>query len=189
MPYKVIVLYDDFNNPLKVHGIRVELFDAIHGTLVSTDNSENLDSHLGSYSDRWGVRLNFPSSNNPLDVYITDPTYKYPGNAVRYLNGQLQNDVRIDLLQQPTKHGGQPSAPKSGKIEEIINWIKLGGKQQGGNWNQKEQEAVLNLTTNYVSVILPKIDQLITLTALAAVAENWEAAMSQLKIPVDLLKV
>src|SRR5258708_38818733 len=100
MPDKTIYLYDSSNSPLQVQGIRVELYDALTKTYIDGKDSDDLNAAV-SPSDTWGVVLNFPSGTTPLDIYITDPTYTYPGNTMRFLNGDLTDQVYMDLLAVP----------------------------------------------------------------------------------------
>src|ERR1044072_9800136 len=101
MPDKKICLYDSSNTPLQVVGIRVELYDASSKAYIAGADSDDLNM-AAHPSDTWGVVLNFPSGSTPVDIYISDPKYTYPGNMMRYLNGDLADDVLMDLLQLPT---------------------------------------------------------------------------------------
>lgn len=183
MPRKDIYLFDDSNNPLQVPKIRVELFDAATGTLLDFDYSKDLNPGSGTPSNKRGVRLTFTGSNNPLDIYIKDGNYSYPGNTVRNLNGQTQDSIDIDLLRVARGPGGQINPPTSATPTSLSNWVK-----QGRRWSTEEKKAVRNLIFNYVSVFVPRLDDLPNLTDLRAVANNWEEAMVRLGIPVALLK-
>lgn len=181
MPRKDVYLFNESNDPLQVKGIRIELFDATTGTLLDAQNSEDLNPGPMP-SNEWGVRLTFTAGTNPLDIYITDPTYCYPGNTIRNLNGQLHDRIWIDLLQLPTGPGGQ-TPPTSVTPSSLSSWVK-----QGWQWSTRGKKAVGNLIFNYISVIVPRIDDLQKLKDLYDVAQNWEEAMSRLGIRPDLLK-
>lgn len=97
MPSKDVYLFDSFNNPLQVPGLHVDLCEVATGTLLDAKLSVNLKTPNNDH----GVRLNFPPCTGPLDIYFADPNYRYPGNTVRNLNGQLPDRLDIDLLQVP----------------------------------------------------------------------------------------
>jgi uncharacterized linocin/CFP29 family protein len=178
MPQKEIRIFDTSNNPLKVAGIRFELFDASTNTLLSTDNSRDLDPP----NDQWGVILNFVEGTTPLEVFTTDPNCKYPGNTLRSLEGKLQDRIDIDLLKLPSGTGGQVKPLTSASPKSVSTWV-----EDGTLWSEEEKRAVRNIIFNYVSVIVPQLNKLPTL-GLGTVAQNWEGAMSRLDIPSDLLK-
>lgn len=182
MPDKTILLYDAANTPLKVTGIHVELFDAAAGTLLQTQTSANLNPAAGNASVEWGVILNFAAGATPLDILITDPKYRYPGNTVRYLNGGLQDKVFIDLLQLPVASSAQ-STPASAKPQDLVSWADTNGQ-----WTEEEREAVLNLAFNYMRVIVAARKHLIDRPDLAKVAANWEGALERVGIPKDLFE-
>jgi len=184
MPEKELIIYDTSNNPLKVVGIRFELFDSMNCTLLHSDNSENLDPAGNPYSRKWGVKLPFNPVTNPVDVYVTDPKYRYPGNTIRHLNGEHTDTIRVDLMQLPLNPGGQSSQLDSLTVKEIIDWVK-----DGKNWEPIEQAAVINLITNYLGIFFPRDDMRAKSKDFAAVAENWEKAIMNLGIPIDLLSM
>jgi hypothetical protein len=96
-----------------------------------------------------GVELNFPSGKTPLDILVIDPTYTYPGNTLRYLNGNLSDEVYMDLFQLPSGPGGG-SPPSAATPPEINVWIN-----QSPRWDSKEKEGVRGLVFNYAAVVGP----------------------------------
>jgi hypothetical protein len=65
---------------------------------------------------------------------------------------------------------------------DLARWIK-----EGHLWNAEQKRAVHNLTFNYLSVILPHLDQHGKKSALNKIAENWEKALTNLHIIPDML--
>jgi hypothetical protein len=137
----------------------------------------------GSPSNEWGVVLKFQPSKNPLDIYIKDPSFQYPGNAIRFINGQISGLLNIDLMKLPSGTGGQISPPSSSSPTTLAGWV-----QRGFDWSREEKKAVLNLVFNYTSIVTPNWDNLPKLRHLAAVAENWGNALSLVGISPDLLR-
>src|SRR5262245_57709735 len=121
MPKKTILLYDTANKPLRVKGIDILLMDAVSGGTLDRGFSQNLDlakpDHL---SDEWGVNLDFPSGTTPLDLLIRDQEYRYPGNSILSLNGELQDRVFIDLHTLPEHVGGQYAPLSSSDLPDVI---------------------------------------------------------------------
>ncbi|HVT15208.1 MAG TPA: hypothetical protein VHQ90_03370 [Thermoanaerobaculia bacterium] len=178
MPTKDIHLFDRSNQALQVTGIRLELFDAVYGTLLASDNSKLLSS------GDWGVQLSFVSSSHPLDIYVNDPSYRYPGNALRSLNGQLSGKVEIDLLKLPPGPGGQ--APPSG----LVTAGSLSRLVENGIfWNQQEKAATWNLIFNYLNIFVPWLSRIDQLQDLGKVAQNWQSALERLGIDAALLGI
>jgi hypothetical protein len=182
MPDKTILLYDSSNQPLRVAGIRVELFDVGTGALVDAKNSANLNPAAGQNSSEWGVVLTFTPGSSPLDILISDPLYRYPGNTLRYLNGDLQDQVFLDVLQLPPVPANQ-ATPPSGNILDIITWVN--GTEA---WDDSEKDAVLNLVFNYARVITAHPERVQHSEGLVAVAANWEGALARVGIPAALFK-
>lgn len=180
MPTKEVYLYDTSNQALKVAGIRVELFDAASGTLLDTKNSQDLNP--GSTPDMWGVSLQFASCLDPLDIYVKDPSYRYPGNTVRYLNGDIDGEVKIDLLVLPITPNSQP-APTKATPQAILNWVNA-----AEYWAPEEKRAVWNLILNFAAVVGPRWDELAFLSDLHDVADNWAEALTRLGFPYPLLR-
>lgn len=186
MSQKEVYLFDAGNNPLQVKGIRVELFDAITCALLDAQNSDDLNPKWGGPpSNEWGVKLSFTAPHgHPLDIYITDPSYSYPGNIARNLYGGATDRVNLDLLALPAGGGGQNNTLDSVAPRAISKWLEAGWR-----WNEGERAAVRNLIFNYISVIGSRVDELPNRRRLRDVAENWEKAMSRLDInPEALLK-
>jgi hypothetical protein len=180
MPTKDIYLFDSSNAPLHVKGIRVELFDAPTGTLLDAQLSDDLNP--GSKpSNEWGVELTFTACANPLDVYFSDPKYKYPGNTVLSLNGKIQGRVDVDLLCLPTGPGGQSGPPPSGAPVDVEDWI------ENGNWSDEEKRAVRTLASNFARLIVPKMSLLGSLPALNSVAVNWSGALQKVGLEANVL--
>lgn len=181
---KIIFLYDAASDPLQVSGIRVELYDASTATLLDAANSADLNpGPAGRPSAEWGVQLNFPVSPSPLDIYITDPLYRYPGNTVRFLNGRVQDRIYIDLLQLPSATSGQVAPPASSAPEDLTDWV-----EQSRDWSDSEKDAVRNLLFNYISVIVARPESRGTSGDFDEMATNWEKALEQLGCPADLFR-
>ena len=182
MPLKKVYLYDAANDPLQVKGIRVELHDASKRKLIDHDISDDLNPIPGGLpSDTWGVVLNFPSGKNPLDILIIDPTYLYPGNTLRYLNGDLSDEVYMDLFQLPAGPGGG-NPPNVATPPEINAWI-----ERSPDWEDREKTAVRGLIFNYAALIGPVGADLRRYPDLANVAQNWDAAARKVGIPQNIL--
>jgi hypothetical protein len=182
MPNKTILLYDSTNKPLRVAGIRVELFDATTGTYIVGDDSANLDpSTPDPSSDLWGVDLRFVAGANPLDIMIRDPLYRYPGNTVRYLNGELQDLVYLDLVSLPMHAGGQVRALQSGDASEVIGWI-----EEGDKWHETDKEAVYSLVFNYIRLVAARPLAVALSPELQNTAANWGAALRRVGIEPTL---
>lgn len=178
MPNKTILLYDATNKPLRVPGIRVELFDARTTEYIEGADSRNLDPATPDRSSiTWGVELRFPAGTNPLDIMIKDPLYRYPGNTVRYLNGELQDLVYLDLVGLPKQVGGQQTALKSGDASEVIGWV-----ESGLNWNDSDKEAVYNLVFNYIRLVAARPSAVANSMEFKDTAKNWESAMEMIEI-------
>jgi len=182
MPLKIILLYDSSNNPLQVNGIRVELFDAVRGTLLGAQNSADLNPGSGGRpSTEWGVELNFPLGSSPLDIYITDPLYRYPGNSVRYLNGRLQDRLYIDVLQLPLATSSKLAAPGSVQPQDLSQWI-----QNHSDWDDDEKDAVHNLLFNYIAIVVAGPERLRLSKSMDKVRNNWEKALERLGFPIEI---
>lgn len=182
MPLKKrIYLYDVVNDPLQVKGIRVELYDAVRKKLIDHDISHDLNPQPNNrLSDSWGVELSFPSGKTPLDILVIDPTYRYPGNALRYLNGELNDEVYMDLFQLPSgPGGGEP--PSNATPPSVNDWIN-----DSPNWDRQQKEAVRSLVFNYAAVLGSAANHA-HYRELAGVAKNWEAAARQVGIPETIL--
>lgn len=180
MPTKDVYLFDFSNAPLQVRGIRLELFDAATAVLLDAQNSTDLSPGPGgTASNEWGARLSFVSCNNPLDILIVDPTHRYPGNAVRSLNGQLAARIDIDLTAIPAGRGGQPSPPRVATPTALSDWVSAGTA-----WSTVEKAGAWNLIANYVGVVVPRREDL---AELGNVAQNWSEALDQIGLPHTLL--
>jgi len=183
MPKKKVCLYDSTNLPLTVKGIRVELYDASTKAFIDGDNSKDLSP--GATPATWGVTLTFPSGTTPVDIYVSDPKYTYPGNTMRHLNGDLGDDVFMDLMALPSGPVGQPpapSSPSSGEVREINQWVEI-----HGGWEEEERQAVRNLIFNYAQ-ILPFEFIANTSGEFRAVLSNWETALKRLGFQTESLK-
>jgi hypothetical protein len=183
MPGKDVHLFDTSNNPLKVAGIRLELFDAVTCTLLDVQNSANLNPGAGASSSSWGVTLSFPSGGNPLDIYVIDPTYQYPGNTVRYLNGQTPHRIDLDLMKLPSTPSGNVLPSHTISAAGLSRWVG-----QPSNWTREEKRAVRSLIFNYIGVVVDRIVEHGQLPqALHDMAANWGDALRKLKIDPDAL--
>src|SRR5205823_4682411 len=118
------------------------------------------------------------------DIYVTDPTYRYPGNTVRYLNGETEDRLDIDLLKQPTTPSGQSSPPPTMTPAGLSLWV-----ERAPNWTAEEKRAVRNLIFNYMNVIVARVAEYQGLPSnLRDVAANWEEALRHVGIDPDLLR-
>lgn len=177
MPTKDVHLFDASNNPLTVSGIRLELFDAVTFQLLIAQNSVQLGPNA------WGAQLFFTAGPNPLDIYVSDPNYRYPGNMVRYLNGRTTDQLDIDLLALPPGPGGQ-SAPSLNLTPASLSlWV-----DEGYKWSSREKEAVRNLIFNYLSVIVSRQARVESSSGLREIASNWRTALEQVGVPYQILE-
>lgn len=177
MAEKEIRIFDTSNAVLKVSGISFELFDAATGTLLAVDLSRDLNPGF----NEWGVRLQFAAGSTPLEVYTTDPTYRYPGNTILSLEGNQTDRIDIDLLQIPNYAGGQATQPTSSNLLDVSRWIR-----QGQKWTAEEKQAVRNLVLNY-NRLLVQLEELPN-SGLHDVAKNWEAALCAVGICPEIFK-
>jgi hypothetical protein len=183
-PVKEVQLFDASSNPLKVKAIRIELFDAITCFLLAVGNSDNLTPAVGSASINWGARLSFKASANPLDIYVTDKNYRYPGNTVRYLNGKTEDRIDIDLLALPTTPSGHSSSPLIATPSRLSRWV-----EDAPLWTDGEKRAVRNLIFNYMTVIVARRAENPDPPAdFRDMATNWEEALRRVGIDPDTLR-
>lgn len=181
MPLKRVFLYDDVNDPLQVRGILLELHD--QRKMIDNNLSHDLNPGAGGApSDTWGGILNFPSGKLPVHILVRDDTYRYSGNAVEFLNGDLSDDVYIDLLQLPSGPGGGDGPPESGTPPDINAWI-----ERSPDWSDHEKAAVRRFLFNYAQIIGPLVGDLSLHPDLAKVADNWDEAAVRIGIPRMLL--
>jgi len=177
MPDKKICLYDSKNQPLTIKGINVELYNASTKTKVDGDLSDDLNP--GARPAEWGVILQFPAGSTPLDLYISDPKYTYPGNMIVNLNGNLADEVLIDLLALPPGPGGpQSTPPPSMSLTDLNTWIA-----EQIDWTLEEQEAVRNLIFNYGRLV--SIQPGRETDAFTELRSNWERALRRVGVDPD----
>ena len=177
MEQKEIRIFDTSNAVLKVPGIHFELFDAATGTLLATDISRDLNPG----SDDWGVKLIFAGGSDHLEIYTTDPIYRYPGHAILSLEGKQSDRIDIDLQKIPTGSGGQATSLTSASPLAVSRWIR-----QAPEWSRDEKLAVRNLVLNYMRLVA-EIDELPG-SKMQNVAKNWEEALSRLGIFPEILR-
>lgn len=184
MPLKKVLLYDVANSPLQVNGIRVELHDASAHKMLKHGISADLNPLPGGLpSKEWGVLLNFPSGTRPVDILILDPNYQYPGNSLRYLNGDLSDEVYMDLLQLPSGPGGG-GPPQASTPPSLNVWI-----DEQHKWSPKEKEAVRNLIFNYALIVGPSMVAGRVPQHLHEIAQNWTTAAQKVGVPEAALNV
>jgi hypothetical protein len=177
---KKICLYDDTNQPLTIKGINVELYYASTKTQVAGALSDDL--HPGVTPPVWGVVLKFPPGNKPLDLYISDPKYTYPGNMIVNLNGDLADDVYIDLLALPPGPGGPNSTPPpSLSLTDLNTWI---ANQR--EWSSQGQDAVRNLIFNFARLV--SIEPERYTAPFAELRSNWETALKKVGVDPDKIE-
>lgn len=183
MPVKEVHLFDSSNAPLLVAGIRIELFDANTGTLLDVQNSVNLSPGNTGPSASWGAVLTFHAIANPLDLYISDPTYQYPGNTVRSLNGALPDRIDLDLLKMPSTPGNRSGLSEGMTAAGLARWVAREKK-----WTTEEKRAVQNLIFNYISIVVARVIEFGYLPAeLSGVAQNWGESLRMIGIDPDAL--
>ncbi len=176
MPDKNVFLFDDSNIPLNVAGIEIRLLDSKTGALIDKQLSKKRVSTSAGIAD-WGADLSFSASSNPLDLYITDTTYEYPGNTIQFLNGQTTDRIDLDLRKIPTGTLTNPP-PSNSTPADIVSAVLA-----ETNWTLDDKRTVINLLTNYVDIIYketafspelgPDIQEIIT---------NWDNALKRLGI-------
>lgn len=182
MAVKNVYLFDDTNLPLKVTGIQIELLDSITGLLIDKQLSVNRNPALGAGSTEWGADLTFTSAANPLDIYITDKTYQYPGNTIQFLNGQTNDRIDIDLMKIPTSPLGNPPSANSSPAT-IVSAI-----QSEKGWTVNEKRAAINLVSNYTDIIYKGTISSPELPgALQRIVTNWDDALR--KVGIDGIKL
>jgi hypothetical protein len=182
MLLKKVFLYDAVNDPLQVPGIRIELYDSMKNSLIDHDISRDLKPQPSGYpSDFWGVELNYPSGRTPVDILVLDPSYTYPGNSLRYLNGDLSDEVYMDLLQLPSGPGGG-KLPISATLPAINKYIN-----ESPNWSTEGKEAVRGLIFNYAHIIGSVGGDARKRSALGGIAKNWELAAQRIGVPQSVL--
>ena len=183
MPAKEVYLFDDANNPLKVAGISLELFDTTTGVMLTTALSANRKPHLGGTSAEWGADLSFTACNHPVDIYINDPTYTYPGNAVESLNGQTTDRIDIDLLKLP----GTPIGTSTSGV--TLNGL-LSAIKKNDTWSAMEKQAVITFIFNYTKTVSRNTVQSPELPPdLEKIILNWDKSLDRLGIDPDILKM
>jgi hypothetical protein len=175
---KELRIFDANNQVLKAPGIRFDLLEVSSGTLIDTQISANLNP-ASSGSNDWGVKLKFSPRSGPLEVYTSDPTYRYPGNTIQSLEGQNNNRIDIDLLQVPVTTGGQGTWLSSTDPKVISHWVS-----SATQWKPLEKRAVLNLVSNYLRLLAyreaaEKKDEM------TRIAHDWEVALKNLKIEIS----
>src|SRR4051812_29217212 len=106
-----VYLYDRTNSTLHRAGITIDLYNASTRVLLVTDVSKDLNPGPGgAASNEWGAKLTFTVASplkDPVDLIFTDASYRYPGNMLRFLNGDLSGRVDVDLQKIPSTTGGQ----------------------------------------------------------------------------------
>lgn len=177
MPVKKVLLFDDSNNPLKIAGISIELFDNLTGTLLASGLSVNLNPPAGLASTEWGTSLTFSSCPNAVDIYINDASFEYPGNTLKSLNGSQNDDIDLDLL----KIASSPltaALPNTATPRQIVTAI---GAEK--NWSPSEKQAAINLLSNYTSLLYERIaDTKEMPEELRVIFERWALALGNLGI-------
>ncbi|MFC0514496.1 hypothetical protein ACFFGT_09800 [Mucilaginibacter angelicae] len=173
MAVKKIYLYNHLNSPLAVPGITLELFDANTGALLDKQFSARRPV-IGD----WGADLTFSSVGSPVDIMITDASYRYPGNCVFSLNGTTTEELNLDLLAVPSTPMGNPPPANSTPLT-AINAVK------SSTWGKLEKKAVINLINNYTQLatnILPERYQDGLPPELQEVLDSWKKALDKLGI-------
>lgn len=177
MPVKKVLLFDDNNNPLKIAGISIELFDNLAGTLLASGLSVNLNPAAGNASIEWGTSLNFPSCPNAVDIYINDANFEYPGNTLKSLNGSQNDDIDLDLL----KIASSPltaTLPLTATPHQIVTAI---GAEE--NWSPSEKQAAINLLSNYTALLYENIAATKEMPEeLKIIFNQWQFALANLGI-------
>ena len=174
---KEIRIFDLNNRVLKVKGIRFDLLEVSSGAMIATQNSDDLNPGAGGSND-WGVKLNCSAQSGPVEVYTSDPNYRYPGKTIRSLEGKNDNRIDIDLEPIPATTGGQDTVLSTTDPQAISQWVESAEK-----WDSQEKHAVLNLIFNYIRLVVyreaaPKKADLIR------IADNWERALKKLGIEI-----
>lgn len=179
-----VYLYDTSNSPLKRKGIQLDLHNATTNLLLVSDVSKDLNppSRGGGSSNEWGGKLNYASVSDPVDILVTDAKYEYPGNAMRYVNGDRGGRVDMDLRKLPTKKGGQSSPPASATPASIRQWV-----DSAPRWLPEEKEAVKRLIFNFLAVVVAQWDDHDARDRLAKVESNWREAIDHIGFPSSLL--
>jgi hypothetical protein len=177
-----VYLYDLGNAPLQHSGIQIDLHNAVTNKFLAKDVSRDLNPGSVPASNEWGGELTYSSVGDPVDIIFTDAKYEYPGNTLRYLNGETGGRIDVDLQKVPTGKGGQASPPRSSSPPELSRWV-----DDGKDWTRRQKQAVKSLVLNYIAMIVVHDDDPSRLQSLAHVARNWGEALDRLGIPPELL--
>ncbi len=197
-----IYLYDTSNKPLHRTGIAMDLYDATTTVCLGTDISRDLNPNpSGVPSNEWGGKIVLTTPlRNPIDIVFRDAMFEYPGNTMRYLNGDVGGRVDADLEKLPTHASGHPRPPASAAPARLARWVDTAPK-----WSSPEKRAVKQLIFNYCEIVVARMeDQSVghslgstpspstpiwaPPSSLTPVTENWSAALKKLGIPPSLLE-
>lgn len=182
MPTKEVYLFDDSNNPLKVAGISLELFDTVTGKMLVNALSVNRQPHQGNFSTEWGADLAFTASSHPVDIYINDPTYTYPGNAIESLNGQTTDRLDIDLLKLPTTPISTPTTGST--MSSLLQKIRTSSQ-----WSFREKSALISFIHTYLKTVSKHTIESPELPRdLERLIANWDESLNRLGIDPDILR-
>jgi hypothetical protein len=174
---KEIRIFDTTNAVLKVKGIRFELYDVGSGTVLDTQNSDDLNPTSGG-SNVWGVKLNFSPSVGPLEIYTSDPSHRYPGNTIRSLEGQNDNRIDIDLSKVSATTGGQGAPLSSTNPTAVTAWV-----QSAPKWSDDEKLAVSNFIFNHMRLLAQR-DFVKMKDDLDRLVKNWEKELERLGVQI-----
>jgi hypothetical protein len=175
----IIYIYDSYNKPLRKSGINIDLYDSTTNVLLASDVSADLNPP----ANEWGGKLSFTIPlAKPVDIVFTDAAYEYPGNTIRYLNGDAGGRVDVDLRKLPTKTGGQAAPPKTASPTDLVEWVDGAPK-----WTGAEKDAVKQLIFNYFGLIIARQGNPTALDRLGKINENWSVALTRLGLSYDFL--
>jgi|ERR1700733_2772450 len=179
-----VYLYDTSNAPLKRKGIQLDLHNAVTNLHLASDVSDDLNPPTSGHgsSNEWGGRFTYLSVSDPVDILITDAKYEYPGNTVRYVNGDRGGRVDLDLRKLPVIAGGQPFAPTAASPEAISKWV-----DSAYHWSREEKKAVKELIFNYARIVVANQNDPGAQQSLSKVADNWAEAIDRLGFPSSML--
>jgi hypothetical protein len=179
-----VYLYDVRNKPLKQKGIRLDLHNAVTNLHLASAFSDDLNPPSSGHgsSNEWGGRFTYFSVSDPVDILITDAKFEYPGNIVRYVNGDRGGRVDLDLRKLPVGVGGQAFTPTAASPEAISKWV-----DSAYQWSRDEKKAVKELIFNFARIVVANRNDPAAQSSLSLVADNWAKAIDRLGFPSSIL--
>lgn len=183
MAVKEVYLYDETNIPLRVTGITLELFDSSTGVRLDSQTSKNRNPSLGGSSPDWGADLTFTPGSHPVEIFINDSTYTYPGNTVESLNGQSTDRIDIDLVKLPVTPLSSDTS-----LQTLASLVAAVKSERG--WEENQKKAVINFINNYMKLVSKStLDSPEPQGNVGDLLINWNESLHRLGIDPQLLNI